>query len=258
LEKLLKTEIYKFIEQYARETGVLSAVHPDDYIFRFLLENESFANHKDAVRYYFYDGKNSAQIIEKILFKKLGLDKDKTSILEFASGYGCITRHLVKIISQKQIVCCDIHSEAIEFLSTIFGVQTLSSTIKPQDFSSKYLFDVVFALSFFSHVPPQRWGDWLESLFAIVKPNGYLIFTTQGLESRKYHHNPLIPDSGIWFTPDSEQKDLDVQEYGQTIVTIDYVVNQVFSRLGTFFKMIRPGYWWEHQDLYIIQKTIKL
>jgi hypothetical protein len=56
--------------------------------------------------------------------------------------------------------------------------------------------------------------------------------------------------------PDSEQKDLDVHEYGQTIVTIDYVVNQVFSRIGGggVFKMIRPAFWWEHQDLYVIQK----
>jgi len=250
----MKSKLLEYSKQYARETGVRAEVHSKDYIYQFLVENKVFNTKEDAVRYYFYDGQKSAETLEKLLFSQFGLKKDNTSILEFASGYGCVTRHLVKVVSPDQLFCSDIHPEANEFLSHTFGVRTIQSTIKPQDYPSDRTFDAVFALSFFSHMPPRIWGKWLEQLFLLVNPHGFLVFTTQGLASSKFHGNPLIPDTGIWFSPDSEQKDLDVHEYGQTIVTIDYVVNQVFSRFRVPFKLIRSEFWWEHQDLYVIQK----
>ena len=250
----MNNELQEYCKRYARETGVRAEVHAEDYIFRFLIENKVFETKRDAIRYYFYDGQKSAKMLEELMFSQLDLGKDNTTILEFASGYGCVTRDLVKILSPDQIVCSDIHPEANEFLSHTFGVRTIQSTVKPQDYPSDLIFDVVFALSFFSHMPPQLWGEWLERLFHLVNPKGFFVFTTQGLGSGKFHGNPIIPDSGIWFLPDSEQKDLDAHEYGQTIVTIDYVVNQVFSRLRVPFKLIRSEFWWEHQDLYVIQK----
>jgi SAM-dependent methyltransferase len=247
-------KLEKYAEQFAGETGVLPDVHPRDFIYRFLIGNPVFENKKEAIRYYFYDGKNSAETLMRILFDKLGYTKGNTSILEFASGYGCVTRHLVRLLSSETVVCSDIHSDANEFLSRVFQVRAIQSTVQPQKFPSEEAFDVVFALSFFSHMPPSTWGDWLEKLFQLVNPGGVLVFTTQGMASRPYHGHPEIPDTGIWFLADSEQRDLDEHDYGQTIVTIDYVVNMVFALLETPFKMIRSGFWWNHQDLYVIQK----
>lgn len=144
----------------------------------------------------------------------------------------------------------------MNFYLKTFGVRTIQSTATPKDYTSDKTFDAVFALSFFSHMPPNTWGEWLEMLFSLVNPKGALVFTTQGMDSRKHIGNPLIPEDGIWFSPRSEQKDLDVREYGATIVTIEYVKKQVFSRIasGGELKIVRPAFWWGHQDLYVIRK----
>ncbi|MFC1850263.1 class I SAM-dependent methyltransferase [candidate division CSSED10-310 bacterium] len=252
----MKKELQQYHEQFARETGVIADIHAEDFIFQFLIEHEVFNSKKDAIKYYYFDGQNSARQIDDILYSKLYFERANSSVLEFAAGYGCITRHLLKIIPSQHLFCSDIHPEANQFLAETFDVKTIQSTTKPKDFQSNLKFDVVIAVSFFSHMPPTTWGEWLETLFSLVNPKGALVFTTQGMASRVHLGNPTIPESGIYFLAESEQKDLDVNYYGQTLVTIAYVVNQVISRLAGAgeFKIIQPAFWWEHQDLFVIRK----
>lgn len=249
--------IKEFIEQYSDKIDYLTKIHDEDFIFQFLLSHPVFEKKLDCVHYYFEDGNKSATKFSELIFDELKVKKNKgTSVLEFASGYGCVTRHLVNKLGPVELVCSDIHTAATEFLSEEIGSPTILSTSEPKNYPSNRKFDIVFALSFFSHMPITTWGEWLEKLFSLVKKNGFLIFTTQGMESRKYHNVPEIPASGFWFTQEnSEQEDIKTAEYGQTIVTIDFVVNEVWSRLEAPFEMIRSAYWWEHQDLYVIRKT---
>jgi SAM-dependent methyltransferase len=244
------------IEKYAKETAVVSNIHPEDLIFRFLVENPVFPTLDDAIRYYFQDGANSAKKLNTLLFDKLGVKRRwDTSILEFASGYGCVTRHIIKELAPVQIVSCDIHEAACAFLDSSMGVKTILSSTKPEDLQiENATFDVVFALSFFSHMPEHTWARWLNSLFEKVKPNGYLIFTTHGMVSAKYLGDPVIPESGIWFTPSSEQKDLDVADYGNTLVTQKFVNSAVESTLKRKVELMVEAGWWEHQDLYVVKK----
>lgn len=236
----------------------VTPIHDEDFIYQFVINHPGFATRLDALSYYYEDSKKSAAQLEDIVFNKLKLKKHQdTSILEFASGYGAVTRHLTSAVSPAKLVSSDIHQAANEFNTSTFGVSTIQSTSDPKDYPSDVKFDIVFALSFFSHMPKQTWAVWLKTLFSLVKEDGCLIFTTQGLMSRPFHGDPEIPDDGFWFASNSEQKDLDVDEYGQTIVTIDYVVNEVCNTLDMPFKMIRQGYWWEHQDLYVIHKVAK-
>ncbi len=138
------------------------------------------------------------------------------------------------------------------------GVKTILSASNPTDLKIVHnQFDVVFALSFFSHMPDNTWGLWLKTLFDALKPGGYLIFTTHGMtSSRKYFGNPVIPESGMWFSPSSEQKDLDVADYGNTIVTPEYVKIAVKNILHQNILLMVEADWWEHQDLYVVKKTL--
>ncbi len=253
----IKSLMTDYIQRYAAETGVVSDVHPDDFIFRFLVENRAFSSLEQAVRYYFVDGARSAKKLGDLLFSQLGLRRRwDTSLLEFASGYGCVTRHLIKELAPINIVSCDIHEAACSFIDSAIGCKTILSATNPEDLKIENdSFDAVFALSFFSHMPEHTWGRWLKSLFDKVSPGGYLIFTTQGMNSRKYFGDPKIPDNGIWFKPDSEQKDLDVADYGSTIVTPEYVKKAVENILHqNILHMVAAG-WWDHQDLYVVKKT---
>ena len=245
--------INEYILKYAAETGCSSDIHLSDFIFQFLINNQSFDSIESAVRYYFYDGKNSAKQFKEILidFKK---DINNTKILEFASGYGCVTRHLANIFPKCNIKSCDIHKDACDLIEQMLGVKTITSKSNPKDFECDLKYDVIFALSFFSHMPDRTWTLWADKLLENLNDGGTLIFTTHGLESAKYFNNPLLSDEGIWFKADSEQKDLDQNEYGQTIVTYDYVSGRIKSINPRYKITYKKSFWWGHQDLYVVSK----
>jgi SAM-dependent methyltransferase len=241
-------------EKYAHELGVKPDIHLDDHIFNFLIDNQSFDCIDSAVKYYFYDAQKSIRNLKSII-SELGINSrsGQLTMLEFACGYGCLTRHLKKDIPELRSVACDIHANAVSFLREKLAVDSLQSCTDPKDFKAgKY--GLVFALSFFSHMPETTWELWVRALFDCVGDGGALIFTTQGLKSAKYFGDPKIPANGFWFRPDSEQKDLNVADYGQTIVTESFVCTVLRESLGKEVEIFREGFWWEHQDLYVVRR----
>jgi hypothetical protein len=134
------------------------------------------------------------------------------------------------------------------------GVRSVLSAHVPEEFSLEEKFDVVFALSFFSHMPKSTFGRWMRALFSQLRCPGYLVFTTHGLASRQHHGNPEIPPEGIWFAERSEQGDLRTAEYGSSIVTEDFVTRQVYEQTGERIFNHQHAFWWDHQDLWIVQK----
>jgi hypothetical protein len=89
-------------------------------------------------------------------------------------------------------------------------------------------------------------------LHNVVAPGGILVFTTHGLASAPALGNPVIPESGIWFRPDSEQMDLDGAEYGSTLTTPSFVVRSVHTATRAPLADYQPALWWEHQDLWVV------
>jgi hypothetical protein len=85
-------------ESAAQRWGVSPEIHPDDFILRFLFDHPSFMAKEDAIQHYFDDGANSAQLLHRILTEICGLDGQRVELLDFASGYGCVTRHLKNVI----------------------------------------------------------------------------------------------------------------------------------------------------------------
>lgn len=241
-------------KRYAADVGVKPDIHLDDFIFRFLVDNRSFDCVDSAVKYYFHDARKSATQLRDLLgelgFKQSG----PHTMLEFASGYGCVTRHLPNLMPATRSVACDIHEQAIQFIRERLGADACLSCVNPDKFQPGGSYDVVFALSFFSHMPINSWSRWLAALYGVLNEGGALVFTTQGLHSAKYFGNPEIDESGFWFLADSEQKDLDVATYGQTIVTEAFVQQELKKLTGRGADLVRPGFWWEHQDLYVLRK----
>ncbi len=242
-------------KKYAEATGAVTAeVHESDHIFNWLLENPVFDSLDSAVQYYFNDGRKSAHKL-KALFERFPTKSAEPSLLEFASGYGCVSRHVANAMPHVSLTSCDIHSDAVEFLSEhIPGTRQVLSRHAPEQFAMESQYDYVFALSFFSHMPRSSWGRWLRALYAAVKPGGYLLFTTQGEASRQFHGTPEIPEDGFWFVAQSEQVDLDVNEYGQTIVTPSFAVPKIAAIETARLVGLDLRGWWEHQDLYIVRK----
>ena len=250
--RLFTKEMLRHNVEASRRHGVESVCHPRDFIYDYIITQLGFSGIGPAVDYYFDDGARSAEKLAKAL-AELQVASRPIRLLEFASGYGCVTRHLKKNPALS-IVSCDIHPQAIDFLTRQLGVRAVLSARVPEELSLRESFDAVFALSFFSHMPKATWGRWVRVLFSHVNPGGYLMFTTHGLTSLDSHNNPQIPPDGFWFTAESEQGDLDTAEYGSTIVTPDFVKREVRAQTGEDVLEHRQGFWWEIQDLWIVKK----
>lgn len=244
----------KLIDEISTNYGVLNKIHDNDFIFHFLLNNPMLPNDADKVNYYFQDGAQSAQLFISLINKYLA-KKENIKVLEFASGYGRVSRHLTKLNNITELCCSDIHPEAMQFIADNLGVKTYPSVDAPEDFNPDEKFDVVFALSFFSHMPASSWGKWLQSLFKCLAEDGLLIFTAHGLSSAELMQIPVkdIKENGFYFRPDSEQGDLDIAKYGTTVSLSDYVLKEIAKLPHGRLLLYEEGFWWKHQDLYIIK-----
>ena len=227
-------------------------ISPDDHIFRFILNSERWnENPQGATSYYFEDGEDSAKKLSMLVDEYNVKSDSPLELLEFASGYGRVTRFIDT--SKFKITSCDIHDEAVSFITENFDASAVISSSSPDELDLGNKFDVVFALSFFSHIPESTFGKWIKALYLHLKKDGLLIFTTHGNVSNDLLIKTKLT-GGYAFIADSEQKDIAASEYGTTVVTHEYVENVVKNQVGTSLLDWKEGFWWGHQDLYIIKK----
>jgi SAM-dependent methyltransferase len=172
--------------------------------------------------------------------------KHPRRMLDFASGYGRLTRLLVHEHLADEITVSDILEGGVAFQSAQFGVRSLLSTTDPAQFEAPERYDLIFVASLFTHLPPATFTSWLRRLADLLEPEGLLIFSV--------HDEDLTPDQveGIRFESQSESRVLDVEEYGTTFVTEEYVRGQV-SGIGESWACVRlPRALSDWQDVYVI------
>ena len=241
-------------KEYKYKYDISGGIHGSDLIYEFIKNHVLFPTEQEALRYYFSDGNNSAIKLKNILTEDLGIDlQERKSFLEFASGYGCVTRHILKKLPELDFFASDIHPVANQFIEDQFGCRTIQSHKIPEEFKSES-FDLVFALSFFSHMPKSSWSRWLKTLIEKTKSGGYLIFTTHGMGSHKMMGSPELDQDGFWFKANSEQTDLEFAEYGTTITSPTFVINEIKKIPDCKLKMIKTEHWWTHQDCHVVKK----
>jgi hypothetical protein len=85
--------------------------------------------------------------LKEFLARHLG--RGSISLLEFASGYGCVTRHLVKD-EDINLVSCAIHPQAISFLKDEFKVKAVLSRSIPEEVDLGGLYDASLCTVVFS------------------------------------------------------------------------------------------------------------
>ncbi len=103
-------------------------------------------------------------------------------ILDFGCGCGRIIRYLHNLFAKGRLYGVDIDSEAIAWcrrnLSQI-GDFIVNNELGPLPFPDE-LFDFVYSISVFTHLPEHMELAWLEELRRVTKPGGYLLLTTHG------------------------------------------------------------------------------
>jgi SAM-dependent methyltransferase len=234
--------------------GVVGNLHLDDHLLHYVLNHPAFPDLASSVERYFSDGRRSALKLARLI-EELGLGAGRPiSLLEFASGYGRVTRHLRGVLPNASIAACDIHDPAVAFIEQELGVSAFRSDSVPEQWRVPRRYDVVFALSFYSHMPRETWSRWIRAHVNVLEDHGVLIFTTHGRLSLHTLGSPEVPEDGFWFAPRSEQIDLDTADYGTTIVTRAFVEQAIADAVGGAVALYREGFWWKHQDLYVVRR----
>ena len=236
---------------FSEWVGVNCEVSPQDDIFRF------FAGHPTSVnplRDYFADGWRTLSelmlLLESVQRPLLGAG----SFLEFASGHGRFTRHLVKALGAERVTVSDVVPDAVAFARATLGVPGFLSAARPEDVAWPRRYGVVFVLSLFSHLPRSSWGRWLARLVDAVEPGGLLVFTTHGTEAARRARVTLDAE-GYFFAPSSESTAIDAQEYG-TAFTDEAFVRARTAELAGTVEVLRwaPMWFWHHQDAWVLQR----
>jgi len=110
------------IENIASTFDVIPDIHELDFIFQYSLSRNP--NFSRVVKRYFDRGAYAA----KKLADFIG-DRQDPSVLDFASGYGCVARHLRHFVPQaSKVTCCDIHPDAVSL-----GCKTVVSYVSSHE-----------------------------------------------------------------------------------------------------------------------------
>jgi SAM-dependent methyltransferase len=248
--RVIPDSIADVCRECGRRFGVVSDVHSDDYIFWFSFDMPANTNKEQVVKDYFESGEVTAASLRRQLSEYRSVDTP-FSLLEFAAGYGRVTRHLKNALPAARVVACDIHAAAVPFLSAM-GVEGTLSSVVPEQMQIGQKFDVIYALSFFTHMPKRTWGRWLSELANRLATGGILIFTTHGESALSRLGAPALGSDGFWFTAFSEQKDLSTVDYGATATSFDFVNRHIGANDLRLLRYADCGM--GYQDLYVAQK----
>jgi SAM-dependent methyltransferase len=179
------------------------------------------------------------------------------SLLDFASGYGRVTRFWFEQFKPNNLWVADVQHAAVEFLSANLGVHGLYPLYEPSSNLYPRKFDLITVVSLFSHLPQIRTQQWLTSLADALEPGGSMILSFHGVDLLE----PALRSSvkgGMLFAPNSESAVLPVFEYGTTYLTHDYLAQLVDGIEGVLLTGIYQRGLCGFQDLAVITRTKRI
>lgn len=228
--------------------GLVLDIHRDDEMLAFT--RDAAGGDFDAAAEYFTAGWSVLDSIRQLVgwrfrgFEQLG------AMLDFASGYGRVTRHLVRELPPERLWISDIYPGAVEFQRRRFGVHGFLSSSRPADLAPPRRFDLVFVASLFTHLPRSAFEAWLARLLGLLEPGGLLAFSVHDASLRD--PSLAMPPEGFLFQARSESRSLDPEQYGSSWVSEEYVRGAV-EHLAPGSTCARlPLGLCHYQDLYVV------
>ena len=241
-------------------------VDPRDEMFRVAREL-AHGNRDQALVDYFRAGRSAARLFGRLL-ESLQDSRDRRDrrplrVLDFASGWGRVTRFFAPPSPEIELTVSDISADAVAFQREVPGVKGFVSAIRPEeleipeDARPENGFDVVLAGSLFTHLPESTFDPWLRRLWDLVAPGGVLAVSTHPEE--RMPEGFSMPTSGLFFENASEIPELDTAQYGRTWVTPGRMERAIAAATGetpeedVTHRRFRRCLW-HLQDLWVIPR----
>lgn len=237
------------LDQIASPDTFNVSINAEDEMFLYL-QDAFNGNRNRALVEYFTSGKEVMNRVASIINWKFQGFENVNSFLDFACGYGRMTRYLVQEMLPHKVWVSDIYAEAVEYQKLQFGVNGIVSVTNPNDYPVERKYDCIFVFSLFSHLPEKTFVPWLEKLYSMLSPNGILMFTVHDVTLMPQEQ--VMPENGICFVPLSESRSLSTDEYGSTWVTESFVAEAIAKASAgkAFYHRLKRGLL--IQDLYLV------
>lgn len=146
-------------------------VLPPDYLMY-----ESFQ--LDYHRYY-VNGKKTAEWLVGLVQKHQSLNG--ASVLDWGCGPARVIRHLPGLIESGTFYGSDYNRQSIAWCSANFtDIYFHSNDLMPGLVYEKEWFELIYAISIFTHLSMEAHEAWLKELVRVLKPGGILFLTLHG------------------------------------------------------------------------------
>ena len=202
-------------------------------------------------------GKNIAHIFKKTWESESINLLENSNILDFGCGCGRIITWLHELYPDCNYYGTDIDNEAISWCQNNIadlGKFTVNRHLPKLDFPEQF-FDLVYAISVFTHLPEDMQLAWLEELARITKKDGYLLLTIHDdnlfpLEFKQEREK--LNHKGFYFLVGSGTKGL--PDFYQTAFHNHCYIENVWNQFFAIKHIIRKGIL-NHQDIVVCQKN---
>jgi SAM-dependent methyltransferase len=167
---------------------------------------------EQALAAYYRSGRDIAGVLLQVLRWRFG-EPIAAEVLDFASGYGRVTRFLAGALPAGALWVSDVLAEAVAFQVDALGLGGSVSAVDPVELRLERYFDAIAVTSLFTHLPEGRFADWLAALWRRLRPGGLLLFSTHDVAL-----HPLVErrGEGFVFERTSESGTLSLDDYGTT------------------------------------------
>jgi SAM-dependent methyltransferase len=125
-------------------------------------------------------GRLAAQSMREALQQSGARFEDADSILDFGCGCGRVLRNW-GTLRETAVAGSDLSGAAIDWCreNLPFARFETNALVPPLGFDDES-FDLVYALSVFTHLPEAMQLEWMDELARVTRPGGHLIITTHG------------------------------------------------------------------------------
>ena len=219
--------------------------------------------------HYFSVGEDAIKIIVNALVANSR--QPPSSILDFPSGSGRVTRHMRAFFPEARIVAADLYASHVNFCVKQFDCEGVISNERPNLVQLPTQFDLIFCGSLLTHLPENLCVEVLDLFERVLTPTGIAIVTFQGrfsdfvqrnkwkyLDDEAYEIARLeVEKEGFGFVDydaNFRQKFNEQASYGITLVRPHWVMKQLEARPSLRILGYVERGWDDHQDVLVFGK----